>query len=170
MRLRLLTVLSLLVLGLGLGACRGSEEDEGRTYGGQDINEGLYADIGGLKYQVQLSRQMNPKDREDRDSLVGVPAGTEEPGPKDTYFGVWMRVQYDGEEGEPLPTATDFVMEDTLGNEWRPVPLAEDNVYAYRPTRLLPKQILPFPDTGAAESTIQGALILFRLPSENLAN
>jgi hypothetical protein len=25
--------------------------------------EGLYLDVGGLKYQVQLSRYMNPKDR-----------------------------------------------------------------------------------------------------------
>ncbi len=36
--------------------------------------EGIYVDTGDLKYQVQISRQLNPADFEDRDYLTGLPA------------------------------------------------------------------------------------------------
>src|SRR3954470_986156 len=184
MRLRLLTAVSLLALVLALAACGNKGTPQGKTRAagtsgldpattggeGESIPEGQYAQIGGLKYQVQLAREMNPTDREDSQSLTGLDAAARQLSPKDTFFGVWMRVQYDKKDGQPLPTARDFVMFDTQGNQWRPIPLGADNVFAYRPLTLSPSQILPQPDTAAAESTVQGALLLFRLPFENLQN
>src|SRR5918992_761797 len=55
--------------------------------------EGLYLDIGGLKYQVQLSRYMNPNDVEDRDYFAGLPESTAQPAADETWFGIWVRVQ-----------------------------------------------------------------------------
>jgi hypothetical protein len=181
MRLRPLTILTLLAVAVALGACgnktsgnknaAGSAGADPATTGGQAeaIPEGQYADIGGLKYQVQLSRELNPADAEDHGNLVGVP-GADAPGAANTWFGVWMRVQYDRKSGRPLPTARDFVMSDTQGNQWRPVAIATDNLFAYRPTTLNPTDILPTAGSAAAESTIQGALLLFKVPFEDLQN
>ena len=38
--------------------------------------EGIYIDVGDLRYQVQISRIINPHDVEDRRYLQGLPAGT----------------------------------------------------------------------------------------------
>ena len=54
--------------------------------------EGLYLDINGLKYQIEMSRYMNQNDVEDSEYLVGLPEGTEQPSADETWFGVWVRV------------------------------------------------------------------------------
>ena len=63
MRAVLLIVVAALVL---VGCGRG----EGQVTTAE--TEGLYLDIGGLKYQVQLSRYMNPSDIEDRGARATV--------------------------------------------------------------------------------------------------
>ena len=55
--------------------------------------EGVYLDINGLKYHVQLSRYMNPADVEDREYFVGLPRGTAQATGDETWFGVWVRVE-----------------------------------------------------------------------------
>jgi len=184
MRLRLFTILSILTVALALGACgnkdtsgeQGNDNASGAsgldpaTAGEEAVPEGGYATIGGLKYQVQQSRELNPRDPDDRANLIGLAGNSTDPPPKETWFGVWMRVQNDAEAGRPLPTARDFVMEDTQGTQWRPIPLGPDNVFAYRPLPLGPTEVLPGGATPAGESTIQGALLLFRVPFENLQN
>ena len=59
---RLVTLLLVALAALVVGAC-GNKED--KTLHG--ATEGIYIDVGGLKYQVQISRVLNPTDREDRD-------------------------------------------------------------------------------------------------------
>ena len=78
---------------------------ETRTLG---ETEGIYIDVGDLKYQVQLSRIINPNDEEDRYYLEGLPAGTVPPKPDEAWFGVWMRVQNttDDEDARPRPTSS----------------------------------------------------------------
>jgi hypothetical protein len=44
------------------------------------------------------------------------------------------------------------------------------NVFAYRPATLQPKDLLPLPGTPAANSTIQGAMLLFKIPVANFQN
>src|SRR3954471_5439523 len=106
MRLRLLTILSLLAVAVVLAACGndnsnvGSGNDNASGAAGLDtastggeveaIPEGQYADIGGLKYQVQISRELNPADPEDHGNLIAVAGGQTDPDPKDTWFGIWM--------------------------------------------------------------------------------
>ena len=64
----LLSVTATLMLVGGLSACG----EHGEANVGK--NEGYYVETGGLQYQVQISRQLNPKDFEDRDYLIGLPS------------------------------------------------------------------------------------------------
>jgi hypothetical protein len=161
--IRPLTLLAVAVLSLVLGAC-GNKQDEvtrGET-------EGIYLDLGKLKYQVQISRQLNPADVEDRGYLVALPAAERALKPDETWFGIFLRVQ--NETNSPRPAAEEFEIVDTQGTVFRPVELGPDNVFAYRPATLAPKSVLPLPDSPAAENTIQGALLLFKIPFANLEN
>src|SRR6476469_9033103 len=79
--------------------------------------EGVYVDVGGLTYQVQLSRFLNPGDIEDHQYLMGLPAGIPKELPGDEiWFGVWMRVK--NYSGEPLTPTDTFTIVDTEGNEF----------------------------------------------------
>ena len=162
-RTRLLLVCALVVAGAALAAC-GDKEDI-RTLG---ETEGVYIDIGGLKYQVQISRYLNPADVEDEAYLVGVPED-ERPDDNETWFGVFLRVQNTGDE--PLPAAREFTIEDTEGNEYEPVELDNTvNVFAYEPRDVPPKGLIPHPDSAAGNGPIQGAALLFRLTYDTLQN
>ena len=131
--------------------------------------EGVYLDVAGLTYQVQLSRYLNPGDTEDKEYLMGLPEGIPAQLPGDeTWFGVWMRVKNYSEE--PLTPTTGFTVVDTEENEYRPVPLDNRNVFAYAPFELRHAEVLPKPDTAAASGPIQGSLILFRLKTDSLQN
>jgi hypothetical protein len=132
--------------------------------------EGIYLDVAGLTYQVQLSRFLNPGDVEDKEYLVGLPEGVPAQLPGDEiWFGVWMRVKNYSDDA--LTPTNEFVIKDTEGNEFRPVPLdAALNPFAYHPILLQHAQVLPTPDTAAASGVIQGSLILFRLKTDSLPN
>ena len=159
---RLVTLLLVAVAALVVGAC-GNKESE--TLHGD--TEGIYIDVGGLKYQVQISRVLNPTDREDRDYLVDLPAG-EQLAADENWFAVFMRVENDGDKAEP---ATDtYLIKDTQGNEYKPVAMGPKNVFSYRPAVLQPKDILPLPSSAAAENTIQGSMVLFKIPVANFQN
>jgi hypothetical protein len=132
--------------------------------------EGVYVDVGGLTYQVQLSRFLNPGDVEDKQYLVGLPEGVPPQLPGgEIWFGVWMRVK---NYSDPTLTPTnEFLIKDTEGNEYRPIPIdTKVNPFAYQPIPLQHAQVLPTPDSAAASGPIQGSLILFRLKTESLQN
>ena len=141
---RLVTLLLVAVAALAVGAC-GNKESE--TLHGD--TEGIYIDVGGLKYQVQISRVLNPTDREDRDYLVDLPAG-EQLAADENWFAVFMRVENDGDKAEPATDA--YSIKDTQGNVYKPVAMGPKNVFAYRPAVLQPKDILPLPGSAAART------------------
>ena len=131
--------------------------------------EGVYLDVGGLKYQVQISRILNPSDVEDRNYLTQLPQGTLPPKADEAWFGVWMRVQ-NTNDTKSLPTASNFEIRDTQDNVFRPYDQA-GNVFAYLPVdKLGPQEVLPNPDAPAGFGPIQGSLILFKLTNTSLAN
>lgn len=162
---RLLILLTLALAVAGLGACGNKEEIvlRGET-------EGAYLDVGDppLKYQVQISRQLNPQDTEDRDYFVGLPDDEAELKGEEVWFAVFMRVQNDRDQR--AQAADEFTIEDTQGNEYEPIELSDDNVFAYRPRPLEPKALLPAPDSAAFENTIGGALLLYKIPRGSLEN
>jgi hypothetical protein len=133
--------------------------------------EGIYLDVGGLTYQVQLSRFLNPGDVEDKEYLVGLPEGVPAQLPGDEiWFGVWMRVKNYTDETQP-PTST-FMISDTEDNEFLPIPQNPAiNPFVYDPQPIpLGGGVLPPAGSAAASGPIQGSLILFRLRTESLQN
>jgi hypothetical protein len=160
---RPITLLLALLAATALAACGNKEE---RVLHGS--TEGIYLDLGELKYQVQISRVLNPSNPEDRAYLVGLDPSQRELPAGQEWFAVFMRVQ--NESSEPHPAARDYTITDTQETKFRPVPLGPDNVFAYRAGEVGPKGLIPVPDSPAAESTIQGALLLFRIPTRNLEN
>jgi hypothetical protein len=130
--------------------------------------EGIYLDLGGMKYQIQMSRYLNPSDVEDRSYLTGLPSGVQ-PSGNEVWFGIWMRVQ--NETSKPLPVATEYEMHDTQGAVYRPVPIDErSNPFAYQPGDVGPESILPLPDSAAGTGPIQGSLLLFKVKVDSLQN
>ena len=131
--------------------------------------EGVYLDINGLKYQVQLSRYMNPADVEDREYFVGLPRGTAQATGDETWFGVWVRVE--NVSDETRPSADRWEIHDTQENVYRPVPLdAEVNPFVYEPTDVPPRTVIPLGSTAAGQGPIQGLLLLFKLKNDALQN
>lgn len=132
--------------------------------------EGIYVEVAGLTYQVQLSRYLNPGDPEDAQYLQGLPQGVSPELPGDEiWFGVWMRVK--NYSDETLKPTSDFTIVDTENGVFRPVALdPKTNPFVYQPIELLHAQVLPTPDTAAASGPIQGSLILFRLNTTSIQN
>ncbi len=164
---RLLAPLLIVLAALALGAC-GIKEDE--VLRGE--SEAAYLDLGELKYQVQISRPLNPTDPEDRSYLVGLSDEDRELGEGEEWFAVFMRVQNedDDPDAEPKPAATEFEIRDTQDTRFTPLELGDDNVFAYRPQAVAPDSVIPHPNTPAGQGTTQGSLLLFKVPTANLEN
>jgi hypothetical protein len=132
--------------------------------------EGLYLDINGLKYQIEMSRYMNEADDEDAEYLVGLPESTEPPAEDETWFGVWVRVENTSED-ETRPAADVWEIHDTQENIYRPIPIDTDvNPFAFEPVDVPPKTVIPLADTAAGQGPIQGSLLLFKLKVDSLQN
>jgi hypothetical protein len=130
--------------------------------------EGIYLDLTGMKYQIQMSRYLNPNDVEDRSYLLGLPSGVATTG-NEVWFGIWMRVQ--NETKRALPVATEYEIHDTQGAIYRPVPLdPKSNPFAYQAGNVGPEAVLPLPDSAAGSTAIQGSLILFKVKVDSLQN
>jgi hypothetical protein len=161
---RPLALLLVLAGALAISACGNKEEI--RTVG--DV-EGLYIDVGPLLYQVQVSRQLNPNDVEDRAYLKGLPPGTPELASDETWFGVFMRVSNETEE--TARAADRYRIVDTRETEYEAIEIdSEVNPFAYVARDLPPRDILPTPGSPAASGPVQGALVLFRLKFDALQN
>jgi hypothetical protein len=156
-RLALVVIAVLALAGCGTGNPDFVKEAE---------TEGTYVDVGGLTYQVQMSRYLNPSDSEDREYLQGVPGALDTA--KQIWFGVWLRVK--NYSGESLTPTTDFEITDTLNNRFTPVSLPQTNVFAYNPGPLGHANVYPPPDTAAASGPIQGSLVLFKLDEASISN
>jgi hypothetical protein len=159
---RSLTLLLVALAALALGACG---HKHARTL--HAATEGEYVDVAAMKYQVQISRLLNPNSTEDRAYLLDLPPG-QDLGPSDEWFAVFMRVQ--NESDRPQPAADQYEIVDTEGNRYRPLQMGPKNVFAYRVGMIGSKEILPLPDSPAGQNSIQGALLLFKIPVKNLEN
>ena len=161
---RLATLVLLAALALGAAGCFNKEE---LTRLGE--TEGIYVTVDGLKYQVQISRILDPSSSEDEAYLKGLPESETGPGEDEVWFAVFMRVENDGEETHG--SAEEFVIRDTQDNEFEPIELdPEVNLYAYEPEELAPGRLIPELDSPAADNTIRGRLLLYKLKTESLGN
>jgi hypothetical protein len=161
---RLLVIPAAILCALLLAGC-GNKEDVVTSAD----TEGIYLDVDHLKYQVQISRYLNPSDIEDKSYLIGLPQSTAQPGGDETWFAVFMRVQNTTDDSQT--PANDFKIVDTQDIEYRPIPLdSKINPYAYTSAPIPGEGLLPVPDSAAAENTIQGSLLLFKVKTDSLQN
>lgn len=161
--LRRVSLISVLATTLALGAC--GNKHEVVTHG---ETEGVYVDVGELKYQVQISRELNPSNIEDRAYLAGLAPEDRGLDGDEVWFAVFIRIE--NETKETLPPAEDFEIEDTQEQVYRPIELAPSNPFAYRAKPMPPKSLIPPVNSIAAEGTIQGSLLLFKIPGPSLDN
>jgi hypothetical protein len=127
--------------------------------------------VNHLKYQVQISRILNPGEIEDQGYLRGLPEGEElEPPPDEVWFGIFMRVENDADE--PHAPAREFHIEDTQGDTFEPLDVPfEQNAFAYDPAEeIAPATIYPLLNSTASDNTIRGGLLLFKLKTDALYN
>jgi len=161
---RLLVISAAIFCALVASGCGNKEEIVTSAH-----TEGIYLDIDHLKYQVQISRYMNPNDVEDKSYLIGLPQSTAQPTGEETWFGVFMRVQ--NTTDDPHTPSSDFTIVDTQENVYRPVPLdTKINPFAYKADPIAGGGLLPEPDSAASENTIQGSLLLFKVKTDSLQN
>lgn len=164
--LRRSAALALVVAAFGVSACgeENTEVQDGQLAAAE--SEALYVDLGGLKYQVQLSRQLNPKDPTDQVYFQNIAPAQSTLPDGDVWFGVFVRVENEGKQ--PLPAAEEFLVEDTQGNEFEPV--ESENSFAYRPVDVPGGGYIPNPEAVQAQVGTQGLLLLFQIPLASLDN
>lgn len=164
MALRKHTAVAVCALALagGLTACGANHEDIGVE---EPAREGLAVDIGGLDYNVFITRQLNLSITPDKDYYEGPPA---EPG--HTLYGVFLLVCNPLEADDTLISASEFKVTDNQGNEFEPIELPEDNAFAYNARRLTPGECIPEDGSVAQQGPTAGSMLLFDFPLENTEN
>jgi hypothetical protein len=129
--------------------------------------EGLPEEVGHIEYNVYITRELNLQDVEDKGYVTDV----EEAPPGFALYGVFLEAcNHQPEGSEEIMSAGDFEIEDTQGNKFEPVELAEDNIFAYKPELLGPKDCIPAEGTLARSAPTNGSLLIFELPLETLEN
>jgi hypothetical protein len=155
--LPLLAATVLAVLAAAISACGYSSEGETSVVEGQSVT------LGDLQYNIVFSRYLNPEDNEDSAYLVGQP-----PPPKgSTYFGVFLQVQNEGEEAQTL--ADSFTIEDS--DEQRYEALESESLYALPiGGEVEPQEQIPVLDSTPQQGSIEGSVVLFKLPTSASEN
>jgi len=161
---RLAVIACALAAAVPLAGCGNKEDEILRAE-----SEGAYLDVGELRYQVQISRQLNPADIEDRAYLNGVAPQDRALQRGESWFGVFLRVENPSEA--PHRAADEFELEDTDEAVYEPVRLARDNPFAYQGGVVQPEDTLPPLQSAAQQNeTIGGALVLFKVRTESFEN
>src|SRR3954447_20515651 len=127
---------------LTLSACSNKKES---IHGGE--TEGIYVNVGDLKYQVQISRQLNPAAiPEDRTFMSGIePASAATMAPGEIPFAIFVRIE--NETDKAVQPATSFSITDTDGNTYTPVKQSPVNPFAYTGDPVRAKSFVPNPDS-----------------------
>jgi hypothetical protein len=124
--------------------------------------EGSILNVGPLLYQVQISRELNPFDNEDKAYLAGAPGGAANLGKGQSWFAVFLRVQNIHQAN--LAAATQFQLRDTQDNVYAPTVMPATNQWAYRGGIVPGHGQLPQFDTPADNNpSIRGLMLLFKL-------
>src|SRR4051812_47094276 len=109
------------VVAIPLTGCHKRELKVGR--------EGQGLRVGGVTYNVYITRQLNPRDAEDSAYTQGTVA--EHQG--DYYYGVFLTACNENTNGPRLTPTTDFAIRDTQGDRFAPLVLPKANIFAFRP-------------------------------------
>jgi hypothetical protein len=168
LRKSLLAALALLAV-LALGACGDSHTKVSTgTYAGESGAAAPYLDVGPLVYQVQLSRELNPHDTEDRAYLQGLAPAERELARGQEWFAVFLQVYNNG--SRTAPSSENISLSDTQGNTYFPTTPDQSNIFAYRGGSVPAKGRLPELSSVASEGPTQGELLLYKIQIVSLDN
>lgn len=152
-RTKLGAVLAAAALSLAVTACGHEEKTE--------VVEGEPLELNELRYNVSITRFLNPTDVEDAAYL------TEQPPPptgKD-YLGVFISIENEADRAQTLPDAEDIEVVDTTGEHYEPI--ESENPFALDLGSTIEAHAeVPADDTVARGGPTQGALILFLTDEE----
>jgi hypothetical protein len=129
--------------------------------------EGLPEEIGHIEYNVYITRELNLRDVED----MGYYKGPEAP-PGFALYGVFLTA-CNPNKSVSAPhwlASSRFVVEDTQGDRFTPLPLPQDDVFAYRARPLKQNACIPKDGSLASSSPTNGSLLVFKLPLAALEN
>jgi hypothetical protein len=149
-------LLAVLALAIPATGCGGEEEE-------LEVKEGEPIEADHVRYNVVISRFLNPDDTEDEAYLEG----QEPPPPGQEYFGVFIQVHNDGDEEITIPEA--FRVVDTLDNSYDP--LESVSPYALPLGEPLgPNREFPEANSIAQDGPTQGSLVLFLIEQSSAEN
>jgi hypothetical protein len=153
--------LACLLIGLvALTGCKNTREnDAGR--------EGLPEDIGHIDYNVFITRELNLRDTEDS----GYYQGPEAP-PGFALYGVFLQAcnEANSGKGPHWMSASNFQVEDTQGNKFRPLPMPASNIWAYKAKPIKQQNCIPQKGSLTASGPTNGSLLIFKIPLSSLEN
>ena len=129
----------------------------------EPAREGLAIEVGGVAYNVFITRELNPSITPDQAYYNGKP-----PGKGRVLYGVFIQACNEGKEARMA--TDDFHVEDNQGNEFEPLELEEDNPFAYRPRKLAKGDCIPADGSVAQLGSTAGSMLLFEFPLENTEN
>jgi hypothetical protein len=158
-KLTVLCALALVCIGV-LAGCGKSSNKPGET-----VREGLSTPLGGLRYTVFLTRQLNVANQQDK----GYVPGRKEAPPGKGLYGVFLEA-CNKSGSKSAAAASHFFIEDSQGNRFSPQALARDNPYAFQGGSVPPENCMPRVGSLAALGPTSGALLLFELPLADTEN
>jgi hypothetical protein len=163
---RILLLAAVAVSALAVGACTINHKLPNPHYAD---TEAQYVNAGGLTYQVQITRALNPWATEDIAYLHGVQPSLLKLAPDQLWFGVFVWAK--NQTHRTLSTTRTFTIRDSAGTVYRPIPIVPySNPFAWTVQRLVPGGTEPAPDTMASYGPTQGGLLLFKLKDSVYSN
>jgi hypothetical protein len=159
---RFLLVLACAAAAASLSGCFLKDEPEE----GEALREGLAVKVGGIEYNVYITRELNPALPDDRGYWQG-----EEAKPGFALYGVFLQACNRSDDDDDLEDDTyeateDFTVVDTQGNEYEPLEVDEENVFHYHAGPVEAGQCIPETGSLAQQGPTAGAMLPFLFPLE----
>ena len=143
-----------------LAAC-GDRSEQGVDH---PAREGLNVPMGGVDYNVFLTRELNLKIEEDKAYFAGPPAP-----PGESLYAIFLQACNNGEK-DVVRTSDDMEVVDNQGTRFKPIELSRANPFAYHSKLLAADQCTPASGSVAQLGPTGGMLVLFKFPLQNTEN
>jgi hypothetical protein len=145
---------------LGVSACGEPSEEAGIE---EPAREGLAIPIGGVEYQVFITRQLNLEVVPDNAYYQGP-----QPGKEDALYAVFLEACNHGKQ--EVRTSDSFKVVDNQDNEFEPIEIESENQFSYQPRTLGPDECIPEVGSIAQQGPTGGAMLVFELPITTTEN
>ena len=145
--------------------CFGDEGGVPPAGEGTDTDElapiGASVQVGGVRYDVTIARQLNPRIEPDEELVEGYTPGDDDA----LLFGVFLKACNTKEQ--PVRPTDRLALLAAFGTRVQPVELPDGNPFAYAPRRLEPGDCLPA-EGSVADRVIDGRMLLFEVTNDLL--